>query len=240
MIKIWLIFKRELSNYFVSPMAYAIIALFLFVNGTLFTQRFILTKFAELDWLVSTNRDLLIIIAPLLTMRLISEERRSGTFEMVMTSPLSESQWIIGKYLGVLAFYLCMVLPTFSYVSAFYFFGATGVDFGMLGAAYLGLVLHGALFLAVGMFFSSTTKNQVLAALFTLVFIFMMTMIPSMLTNHVPHDFLQSVRFLSFVSHSRDFSRGIVGSRDVIYLVSVTSIFLYLSVRTVSWRRWVA
>lgn len=233
------VLQREIAVYFASPLAYAILAVFLFINGVLFCNQFVFTRLAELDWLVSFNRFALIFAAPLLTMRLISEERRSGTFEMAMTAPLTEAQWVIGKYLGALAFYMLMILPTLLYLIAFRWFGATGTDLGQLAATYLGLFLHGAMYIAVGVFFSAISSNQILAALYSIVFIYMMSLLPSVFYNRAPENLMRSVSYLSFSSHAGDFGRGIVSTRDVFYLISVSALFLYLSARAVAFRRWV-
>jgi ABC-2 type transport system permease protein len=240
MMRVWHVIQRELIVYFASPMAYAIMAGFLFINGCLFAENFVKYRYAELDWLIFYNRWLLLIIAPILTMRLVSEERRSGTFEMVMTSPVSEMQWVLGKFLGVFLFYAAMILPTVAYIFAFLFFNATGIDYGLLFVAYLGLLLHGALYLAVGVFFSSITSNQVLAALMSLMFLFLMLILPYLFSGQVSYDFMQNVVFVSIGGHEADFRRGIISTRDVLYLLSSTALFLYLSVRIVSWRRWVS
>nr|HRC84709.1 ABC transporter permease subunit [Thermoanaerobaculia bacterium] len=176
MSALWATFQRELRAYFFSPLAYAIAALMLIFNGILFIViiSFLANPmsqpgppfelFFSLSWLV------LLTVTPLLTMRLISEERRSGSIEVLMTAPVTEGQVVAGKYLAVLAFFASLWLPTVVYAVIV---GAhTELDWGTVAAGYLGLFLIGALSLSIGVMASSFAKNQVVAAILALAILF--------------------------------------------------------------------
>jgi ABC-2 type transport system permease protein len=237
--------NRELRAYFFSPLAYVVLTLFLIVNGFVF---WLIVSYlndprartgAPLElffgqtiffWLV------LLFVAPAITMRLISEERRSGTIEVLMTSPVSETQVVLGKYLAALLFYVFLWLPTLAYAGVVAYFGS--VDPGPVGAGYLGILGIGAYFLAVGIFASSLSKNQIVAAILTFALL-MLCFSFGLLENLVNQPALkQAFGYLDLWQHMDDFSKGIVDTRRLVYYLSATAFFLFLTVRSLEAKKW--
>jgi ABC-2 type transport system permease protein len=230
---------RELRAYFLSPLGWVVATGFLFFNGLSFQT--ILdylndprapASMTPLDfffggtlfyWLA------LLFVGPVLTMRLISEERRSGTIEMLLTAPITEGQVVLGKYLGALVFYLFLWSPTLLYVAVLA--QKLPLDWGPVGASYLGTVGIGSLFLSIGLFMSSLTKNQVVAAVGSFAIIFL-TFIPAFLEFLINDPKLRdAVQYLNLYQHMDEFSKGIVDTRHLVYYVSVSALFLFLASR---------
>jgi ABC-2 type transport system permease protein len=255
--------RREFSAYFVSPIAYVVLVVFLAVNGVLFalilqqltahgpqgiefpTQLLLGSKsYVEAhmqDWRFLLAFLLMwvvfLAIPPLLTMRLFAEERSTGTLEMLMTAPLLDWQVVLSKYLGCLGFYLVLWLPTLFYIPVLLY---AGNDIWPVFTSYVGVATAGAMFLALGLFVSSLVRSQIvsfLVSLFlSLVFIVVGVWRPEGDTTG------PLVRFLSYFSvpqhFDRDFSRGILDSRHLILYLSVTVFCLFLTVRSLESRRW--
>jgi ABC-2 type transport system permease protein len=238
-------FGRELRAYFFSPLAYVVLTFFLLVNGYVFWL--ILSYLndpraragAPLElffgqtiffWLV------LLFVTPVLTMRLISEERRSGTIEMLMTAPVTEMQVVLGKYCAALAYYAFLWLPTLAYVGVVAHYGS--VDPGPVASGYLGVLGIGALFLAVGLFASSLAKNQIVAAMLTfalLVVLFTFGLLESLVTGETAREVLG---YLNLWQHMDELSKGIVDTRRLVYYLSVAGFFLFLTGRALEAKRW--
>jgi ABC-2 type transport system permease protein len=236
---------RELRAYFFSPLAYAILTLFLLVNGFIF---WVIVSFlsdprarigAPLElffgqtvyfWLV------LLCIVPVLTMRLLAEERKSGTIEVLMTAPVTETQVVLGKYFAALLFYLCLWLPTLVYVAIIA--RHADVDPGPVAAGYLGVLGVGALFLAVGVFASSVARNQIVAAVLTfalLVLLFSFGLLANLVTGEV---LKKAFAYLDLWQHMDDFAKGLVDTRRVVYYVSGSAFFLFLATRALAANKW--
>ncbi|HXT19258.1 MAG TPA: ABC transporter permease subunit [Thermoanaerobaculia bacterium] len=231
--------QRELRSYFLSPLGWVVATGFLFFNG--------LTFQTILDYLnnpqapaVMTPLDLffggtlffwlaLLFVGPVLTMRLLSEERRSGTLEMLLTAPITEGQVVIGKYLGAFLFYVFLWLPTLLYVALLA--KELPLDWGPIGASYLGTLGIGAMFLAIGLFTSAVTRNQVVAAVFSFALTFL-CFLPAFLEFLVNDPKMRdALGYLNLYQHMDDFSKGIVDSRRLVYYLSVSAFFLFLASR---------
>ncbi|NBP77857.1 MAG: ABC transporter permease, partial [Proteobacteria bacterium] len=160
----WAVSRRELYAYLVSPMAYAVASVFLLVNGFIFFL-ILAQGFAEanLKAILPTTAFLLLLVIPVLTMRLVAEERSSGTIELLMTFPLTDAQVVVGKFLATLITYALMLVPTLAYVLIIVIYGAT--EWGPIMSAYIGLLLLGGAFISLGLFASSLTRNQIVAAI---------------------------------------------------------------------------
>ena len=236
---------RELRAYFFSPLAWVVSTLFLMVNGFVF---WLLVTYlnnpqsgigAPLElffgqtvffWLV------LLIVAPALTMRLLSEERKTGTIEVLMTAPVSETQVVLGKYFAALAFYLFLWLPTLVYVAIIAQYST--LDWGPIASGYLGVLGVGALFLAVGMFATSVARNQIVAAILSFALL-MLLFCFGLLENLVNGDTLKKVfGYLDLWSHMEEFAKGIVDSRRLVYYLSGVVFFLFLSTRALAANKW--
>lgn len=237
--------NRELRAYFFSPLAYAVLTFFLLVNGFVF---WVIVSFLSdprspggapvelffgqtvFFWLV------LLFIAPAITMRLLSEERRSGTIEVLMTSPVTETQVVLGKFLAALTFYIFLWLPTLLYVALVQHYSS--VDWGPVAASFLGILGIGAVFVAVGLFASSVSRNQVVAA--SLAFAILILLFSfGLLENLVNAPWLKhTFEYLDLWSHMDDFSKGIVSTRRLVYCASLSVFFLFLSSRALEANKW--
>ncbi len=234
MSKIGHIAWKELRTYFTSWMAYAMVAGWLFIGGYLFvvllTQRqenFVLTPIYGM--LITV----LLFIAPLITMRLIAEERNSGSIEMLFTSPLTEWQVTLGKFFGAWGFVLVMTLLT----AHFPFFATRygSIDTGPVWGGYIALLCVGAAFIAVGLFCSSLTESQVVAGFLTfgaLLISWMLSWLPE--TSPVT-DF---IRQWSIFTHFTRMMEGAIDTKDIIFFLSLTILFLYATVRALESRKW--
>ena len=222
------IMRRELSSYFTSPIAYIVAALFLVFSGFLFFSTFFLAKRAELRDFFQSLPMLFSFFIPALTMRLFSEEKKSGSLETLMTLPVTELDVVLGKYLAALISSLFMLVPTVSYVIACNIFGHP--DAGPIWGGYIGAVFLAAAFSAIGLFSSSVTKNQILAFFVALAICMFLTFVSSFVVL-LPPFIANLFTFISASSHFDSISRGILDSRDLVYFVSVTVFFVALTVR---------
>ncbi len=238
-------FQRELRAYFFSPLAYLVAAFFLVINGIVFG--IIVGYLADptfpagrpldyffggtwLFWLV------LICIVPILTMRLISEERRSGSIEVLMTAPVTETHVVTGKYLAALTFYAFLWLPTVLYAVIVDVY--SDIDWRTVGAGYLGILGIGAVFLALGTFASAMTKSQLVAAIVTFALIlgfFCVVFLEGLVNGPVAK---QAMEYLSVRKQMQDFAMGIVDTRYLVYDLSVTVFFLFLTTKALAARKW--
>jgi len=247
--------RREFAAYFLSPIAYVVLTVFLVVTGHLFYLTLTQLTAAgpkgvefpmqlmlgdEKFWLVY------LFIPPLLTMRLFAEERSTGTLEMLMTAPLRDWQVVLSKYLACFAFYVVLWLPTLLYLPILIIektskeTGGVYYDVWPVVSSYLGLALAGAMFLALGLFISSLVRSQMVAALLALFlslgFIVVGLWRPEMDSGSLLYRILY---FFTVPLHfSRDFSRGIVDTRHLVLYVSVALFCLFLTVRSLESRRW--
>ena len=235
--------RRELSAYFTSPMAYIVIGLFLIFSGLLSFLTFFFSKRAELRMFFETLPLLFSFVIPALTMRMLSEEKRSGTIETLVTLPVTSLQVILGKYIALLVSSAIMLVPTLFYVITCAVFG--NPDFGPIIGGYIGSLFLAAAFCAIGLFCSSITQNQIIAFFIAFSICIILTVLGGItvyipgaviaidFTPLLPGSLVQFVMFISASSHFESISRGIIDSRDVIYFVSVAAIFLALTVRVV-------
>jgi len=241
------VFGRELRAYFFSPMAYVILTFLLLYNGATFSTiashlsnpqfageatplRFFFSGTTILFWIF------LFIVTSVLTMRLISEELKSGTIESLMTAPVSATQVVLGKYFAALVFYLFLWFPTLAYPLIMDRSG--NVDWGPIASGYIGIFGVGALFMAFGIFGSSFTKNQVVAAVITFflltAFIFVAFMEP-LTTDETTKEIIAHVNLLQ---HMDDFGKGIVDTRRLVYYLTTSALFLFLTTRALEAKKW--
>lgn len=238
-------FGREFRAYFFSPMAYIVSALLLVINGVVF---WLIVSFlndpragvgAPLQlffgqtfffWLV------MIFVAAVLTMRLLSEERRSGTIEVLMTSPITEEQVVTGKYLAALAFFAFLWLPTLAYPALLSYYSE--VDWGPVATGYLGILGIGSLFLATGVLASAMTRSQLVAAVITFAILVFMIVL-GFLENLVSDDsWRELVGNLNLMRHMDDFGKGVIDTRWLVYYLSATVLLLFLSARVLENKKW--
>jgi ABC-2 type transport system permease protein len=247
----WTLIRREVTAYFLSPIAYVVLAAFLLVTGHLFylTTKLLTAKGpVGIEWpmqgLLADERFWLVFlfIPPLLTMRLFAEERGSGTLEVLLTAPVRDWQVVLAKFLGAWIFYALVWLPTLVYLPILTNLsrGEFRIDPWPLATSYLGVILAGGMFLALGMFVSSLVRSQMVAAVISLVlslvFVLAAFWRPEMDTSSLTY---RGLFFVSVPLHfSRDFTRGVIDTRHLILYGSVTLFCLFLTVRSLESRRW--
>jgi ABC-2 type transport system permease protein len=231
--------QRELGAYFLSPIAYAVLAMFLFSAGLAFgLGTFISGAEASLRnlldfWIVL----ILAFVLPMLTMRLVSDELRMGTIETLMTAPVTETEVVLGKFLGAFLFYLILIAALLLYPFLLQLFGP--VDAKLLVCHYMGLLLLGGLYIAVGLFFSSCSKHQVIAVLLSFTVLALMTFASHALATQVSVGWLRVLlQQLSIRSHFHDFVRGMLDLNHTIFFLTSTALFLFLTVKRLEMRRW--
>jgi len=227
---------KETRSYFSSPTAYVVGAMFLILTGVFFV--FDMTRpFAEASVRGYINWATLFIVflAPLLTMRLLAEEQKMGTLELLLTSPVRDWEVVIGKYLASLATLATTLAFTLYYVLLLFYFGDP--DVGPLFSAYLGLYLYAATALAIGIMASSLSGNQIVAAVVGIGILLMLTNIDriGVLLQGMSADIISGI---SMNSHFEDFSRGVLDSSHVVYYLSLIAVFLFITVRSLETRRW--
>ena len=230
----WALFRRELSAYFQTPIAYVFGVVFLALTAVLFFSVFFLFEQVEMRQFFRNLPILLAVLMPALSMRLIAEERRRGTYEVLATLPLRTADIIGSKFLAVWITGLFLLLPTLCFVITVSSFGV--LDPGPVLGGYFGAALLAAAFAAVGVFSSSASRNETVALILGLVITLFLTILDGFLVL-MPPFILPVAQYLSIGYHFSGFSRGIVDSRSIIYLVSVTVFFLVLADRQLARQR---
>ena len=218
------IFRREFRHYFVTPIAYIVIAIFLVLTGWFFFSTFFLYSQAELRNFYSLLPLIFSFIVPTITMRLFSEEYNVGSYEILVTMPVTDPDIILGKFFAALAFIAVMLLPTVSYAISVSFLGE--LDWGPVVGGYVGALLLGAAFCAIGLFASALTKNQIIAFIIGMIICFSLTMIDKILF-FLPESMLGFFQFIGADYHFENVARGILDTRDILYFVSVVFVALY-------------
>ncbi|NOZ93420.1 MAG: ABC transporter permease subunit [Acidobacteria bacterium] len=245
MRKVLAIVRRELIAYFSSPLAYMVMTAFLLMQGYIF---YLIVSFLNQPgtqamtplrlffggtiffWLF------LLFVVPVITMRLIAEELRSGTLEPLLTAPVTEGQVIAGKFLAALGFYVILWLPTIVYVLILKSHSA--IDLGPVAAGYLGILLLGFLFLGVGTFASTLTNNQLIAAILAFaatVALFSVGLLEQLVVSS--SFFKSALSYMNLWTQMDDFARGIVDTRHIVYQLSVGLLFLYLATKSLEWKK---
>lgn len=235
----WIVFRREVAQYFASPFAYVITAAVLLFMGLLFTSDVMgsmTIKPAEPALVPLVTSFTLIFFAPLLTMRLFAEERREGTLELLMTAPVTETSIVLGKFFGAWSYFSLLMAITLVY--QFILVSITQPDIGHTLSAYLGIWLYGGATLAIGMLFSAMTENQIVAAFLSMIALLLLWMgdqAGSLITNI---EVARLIRSLSLQGHfSTSFASGLVRGEDIIYFAGMIAIVLYLTIRVIESNR---
>jgi ABC-2 type transport system permease protein len=218
------VFKRDFKVYFLSPIAYIVISIFLILSGWFFFSTFFLFNQAEMRPFFSLLPILFAFIVPAVTMRLFSEELNTGSYELLLTLPVSVRDVVIGKFAAAVAFVGLMLVPTLSYGIFISFYG--DLDWGPVIGGYAGAVLLGAAFASVGLFASSLTRNQIVAFIIGMSVCFFLTLIDKILF-FLPESVVGVFQFLGADFHFQNISRGILDSRDIVYFLSVCFVALY-------------
>lgn len=218
------IFRKEFSAYFVSPIAYIVISIFLLVTGWFFFATFFLFNQANLRTFYALLPVVFAFVIPAITMRLISEELNIGSDEILLTMPVTPADVILGKFLASVALIIAMLIPTFAYPLTVSFMGQ--LDWGPVVGGYIGAVFLGAAFSAVGLFASALTRNQIIAFIIGLAICFTLTLIDKMLF-FLPQSLLGVFSYLGADFHFQNIAKGIIDSRDILYFASICFVGLY-------------
>jgi len=229
---------REYAGFFRSSIGWLVIALYLFLSGLWFTYETVTPgQPATMRALFNVSQWLLLIVAPAISMRLLADEFRSGTIEPLMTTPISDWHIVLGKYLASVAFLATMLAPTLVHVGVLELLADP--DYGPIIAGYAGLLLVGSAYLAVGLFFSSLTKNQIVAFLSTLFFFMLLVFVSSPnVASLVPEPFRSLLFGLSINLRIADFSKGVFDTSHAAFFLAIVVFFVVLSVVGVESRRW--
>ena len=234
--KVWAVCRKELAVYFSSPVAYIVAAVFLLFSGYFFSVVLSYTREASIRLLFQNVAIVMLLVAPMLTMRLFAEERKMGTFELLVTSPMRISELVAGKFLGAVILFLSIMAVTLEYPLILVIFGEP--DWGPMIAGYLGFILMGTAFLAIGMFASSLTDNQIVAVVVSFGILLFMWII-GWASDLVPSPAISMfIRSISIVDRFESFSKGVIDTGDLVYYLSVIGTFIFLTIRALDWRRW--
>ncbi|MCL5126236.1 MAG: ABC transporter permease subunit [Deltaproteobacteria bacterium] len=248
------IFRKEMNNFFVSPIAYTVIACFLVIAGFFFWANLSLLSLVSLQAandpsisgrinltdvvirpLIQNMSIVLLFLIPLLTMRLFSEERKSGTIELLLTYPVNDLGIVLGKFLAAVCVFLIMMGCTLSFALIMLTIGS--FDIGVFLSSYLGLILMGASFIALGVFISSVTENQIVAAAASFGAALMFWII-SWTSSFTGQTMGAIIRQASIIERLDSFLKGVITLSDVTYFVFFTAFFLFLSFRSIETQRW--
>ena len=251
-------FQKEIRTYFTSSIAYAVMVVFLVVSGYFFYG--ILSSFVDFAMRAAFQAQyyrmpmpklnvnemairplfqnlsvILIFMLPMITMRLFSEEKKSGTLELLYTSPITKVQTILGKYMAALALYVIMIILTM--VHQVFFFAYGNPELGPVITAYLGVLLLGGAFLSIGLLISSLTENQIIAAVVGFG-VFLLLWAIGWLSNFVGPTLGKILSYLSIFEHFDDFAKGVIDTKDLVFYLSFTFFGLYLTYRSLESSRW--
>lgn len=227
---------KEIQVYFSNPMAYIVGLIFLAVTGFFFVINFG-DPFPEstLSGFYQGAIIIMIFLAPALTMRLLAEEQKMGTIELLLTAPVRDWEVILGKYLASLVFYLAMLAMTSYYAILLFIF--SDPDPGPIYSGYIGLILYGAAALSIGILTSTLTSNQIVAFVVS-AGVLMLLFFADTGAGVVGGFWSTLVNEIGMRSHFSDFDRGVIDTKHIIYFLSVITVFLFLSIRALESRRW--
>ena len=254
MSNILAITQKELKGYFASPIAYVVIGFYALIFGFFFYSLVLYFDRQSMQMMglggqgpsVNVNEQLIrpaflnamvvfLFVLPMITMRTYSEEKRSGTIELLLTSPLTDFQIIMGKFLGAMALYATMLAVTLIHIALLYWAGKP--ELIPIVTTYLGLLLLGGCFISVGLLISSLTKNQIVAVMVTFS-VFLMLWVINWIASFVGPTAQQVLNYLSITDHLDDFTRGIIDTKHLVYYLSFIAFGLFLTARAVDTERW--
>ena len=234
MRNVWAVATRELRSYFLSPLAYLVIAFFLFGAGLLFGLIIESSREASLRGLISNVSVLFLFVVPMISMRLLAEEQRTGTIELLLTNPVQEWQIVCGKFIASILLVMVMVGLTLLYAGFLFAFG--NPDRGPIITGYVGVILQASAFLAVGLWASSLTENQIVAAVLACIFLLVLWLSDN-LGQSLGGPLGTIVSYTSVIQHFQDFPTGVINTKDVIFYVTMIVAGLVLSTLSLQSRR---
>ncbi|MDZ4814988.1 MAG: ABC transporter permease [Verrucomicrobiota bacterium] len=242
----WTMFKRELASFFFSPIIYVVGGLLMMLLGWTFVllvldmangerEAPVTTWFFNMFWLPA------LILPAVISMRLLAEEKKTGTLEMLVTAPVTDWQIVLSKFFAGLAVYAIVWVPSIFYGLALRFLvgASAGVEFSPLFCSFFGVVLNASVMIGFGILASSVTRNQIIAAVLTFVFVFVYLIIPEWIKGFVYSGPLaEGLSYISIFDHLKQFQRAIIGVQPLIFYVTATYFFLFWTVRMLESRKW--
>jgi ABC-2 type transport system permease protein len=245
---------KELRAYFGSPMAYIIIGVFAIVFGYFFYVPLVFFNRQSMQMAMGMGGSMninsmlitpvfvnstvvMLFLLPAITMRTYAEEKRSGTIELLLTSPVTDFEIILGKFFGAMGLYVSMLALTLLHVAILFWAADPNPEWKPIASTYLGLVLMGGCFISIGLLISSLTKNQVVAAIVTFT-VFLMLWVINWIGTFVGPTAQAVLTHLSITDHFEDFSRGVIDTKHLVYYISFISLGLYLTAKSVDSERW--
>ena len=247
------IFKKELKSYFASPIAYLLLGIFAVIFGFFFysATRFFILQGMQMQMMgrgmpmdvneyvirpLLTNASVIgLFLIPMITMRLYAEEKRSGTIELLMTSPVRDLEIVLGKWLAALVLYASILAVSGINIAVLYAFGRPDLKPILVG--FLGLLLQGGCLLAIGIFISTLTKNQIIAGGATFA-VCLMLWVLDWVSAYDQSAWAKVISYLSVVTHFEPFSKGVIDTKDIIFYLSMIFFGLFLTTRSVESLRW--
>ncbi len=251
------IVERELRAYFISPVAYVVLTIFVFLSGIFFrtilnqvmqyatmasmqTQQMGQAQPIDMPGMISqgflsTTSVILLFIIPMITMGLFSEEKKRGTIELLLTAPLTDTQVVLGKFLAAGSFFVILLLTTWAPMSALYFYSSPAS--GPILTGYFGLLLYGLSLISIGLFLSTLTENQIVAGMLSFGVIMMLWLVDAV-ANNAQATMKSVLTYLSVLSHLEDFMKGVLATSHVIFYLSLTFVALFLTYRSIDSLRW--
>jgi ABC-2 type transport system permease protein len=244
--------RRELSAYFLGPMAFLVLLAFQFIAWLNFwelietlsrPQQNLSTRFDPMNMYISSSTPFwiaLLVAVPALTMRLIAEERRAGTIETLLTVPVTEAEVVVSKWLAGVIMYFFLLLPFLIYLPFLYFQGNFKFDLGPVASLLIGITTIGMMFVAIGLFFSALTKNQVIAAIWTFVVLFMLVGLTVLVYGYAAAQqasWAEAARFTAILYQMQSFGAGKLDLRYLTLHLSVAAFMLYLTVKVLESRK---
>ena len=245
--------RKELNSYFASPIAYVVIGAFALIFGLFYVS--LLNWFVQqgmqmgqmgmggpvnvnqqmIRLLLQNTAVVILFVLPMVTMRCYAEEKRSGTMELLLTSPVTDFEILMGKFLGALALYGCMLAVTFVHLAILFRYG--NPDWRPIAAGYLGLLLLGGSFISVGLLMSSLTRNQIVAGMVTFGLVLLLWIVDWIGSFAGPR-VEAVVSYLSITGHLDDFAKGVIDTKHVVYYLSFITFGLFLTAKSVDSERW--
>jgi ABC-2 type transport system permease protein len=247
--------QKELRSYFASPIAYVVIGMFTFIFGyfyvailNFFVQQSMQMGAMGMGGPVNVNQQMIrpllqnaavvvLFVLPMITMRTYAEEKRSGTIELLLTSPLTDFQIITGKFIGALTLYAAMLAVTLIHMGILFWFGDPGPEWKPIACGYLGLLLLGGCFISVGLLVSSLTRNQIIAGMVTFG-VFLILWVIDWIGSFGGPTVGKVVTYLSITGHFDDFAKGVIDTTHIVYYLSFITFGLFLTAKAVDSERW--
>lgn len=229
------IFKRELAAYFTSPIGYVFIGVFAFISGFYFNDYVLVSGSGDISIPMYSSLLILVLLVPVLTMRLIAEERANRTDQLLLSAPVSVWGVALGKLTAAMCVFAGAMVTSFPYVVIIAIHGSP--VWGKILASYLGFLLLGLCFVSIGLFFSSVTESQIIALVITLG-VLLASFLASILPSTGIDVLNQVISLVAVTERFVNFRNGILMAEDIIYYLSISALFVFLTVRNIEKRRW--